>query len=278
MAAKFALNGKRALVTGAGGGIGASLAVALAKAGCDLTLLDKNEAGLHATMSAVSAAGGSAAPHVVDLTDTAAIKALPDHLLGQDGRLDLLVNNAGVALGGRFEDTDLADFEWVMDINLRAVVHMTHAFLPALRQSTQAQIVNVSSLYGLVAPPGQTAYCASKFGVRGFSESLRHELIGSPIGVTLVHPGGVATGIARNARVSSKIDPADVERGRLAMERVLRLSPDKAAATIMRGIEARAWRVIVGSDAKAAALIQRMAPVGYWPILARMMRRQGMNV
>lgn len=278
MAERFVVRGKRALVTGAAGGIGAALSVALAKAGCRLVLVDKDEVGLNATLNAVTEAGAAASVHAVDLADAEAILALPASVFGRDDQLDLLVNNAGVALGGTFAETDLEDFEWVMDINFRAVVRMTHAFLPALRKSPQAQIVNVSSLYGIVAPPGQTAYSASKFAVRGFSEALRHECIGTPLGVTLVHPGGVATGIARNARVSRSIDAADAERGRKAMERVLKLSPEKAAEQIMRGIERRAWRVIVGNDAKAVALIQRAAPVGYWTILASMLRRQGMNV
>ena len=278
MTERFIVRGKRALVTGAGGGIGAALSVALAKAGCRLVLVDKNEAGLRATQDAVTATGGTAKKHALDLADPETILALPAAVFARDDRLDLLVNNAGVALGGSFAETDLEDFEWVMDVNFRAVVRMTHAFMPALRRSPLAQIVNVSSLYGLVAPPGQTAYSASKFAVRGFSEALRHECTGTSLGVTLVHPGGVATRIARDARMSRSIDAAEAERGRRAMERVLKLSPEKAAEQIMRGIERRAWRVIVGNDAKAVALIQRVAPVGYWKILASIMRRQKVNI
>ena len=272
MAEKFDLDGTVGLVTGAGGGIGAALAVSLAKSGCTVALIDRDEAGLAKTAATVAVSGGKASVHVIDLVDTVAIEKLPAAIVEAHGRLDLLINNAGVALGGLFADMDIADFEWVMDVNFRATVRMTHAFLPLLRRAPKAQIVNISSLFGLVAPPGQTAYCASKFAVRGFSESLRHECIGTSLGVTVVHPGGVATGIARNARISVNADPQEVEKGRRAMEKMLRLSPDKAAAQIQHGIETRAWRVVVGNDAKTLALIQRLAPVRYWSLVSRLTR------
>ncbi|KAB1070957.1 SDR family NAD(P)-dependent oxidoreductase [Methylobacterium planeticum] len=273
----FALRGVVGLVTGAGSGIGAALARALAARGTALALVDRDADGLAATLRAVADLGGSASGHVLDLADPGAIEALPAEIEARFGRLDLLVNNAGVALGGRFEDTDLADFEWLMDVNFRAVVRMTHAFLPLLTRAPMAQIVNVSSLYGLIAPPGQTAYAASKFAVRGFSEALRHEYAGTALGVTLVHPGGVATGIARNARHPRGLDPASAEEARIAFERFLRLSPDAAAAEILRGIERRAPRVMVGRDARQVAFLQRLMPVGYWAPLARLtgQRRSG---
>ena len=258
------------LVTGAAGGIGAALALALADKGCALALIDRDADCLERVRAEAARRGVAVSAHILDLADGDAILALPEAVLARHGRLSLLVNNAGVALGGRFAETDLADFEWVMDINLRAAVRLTHAFLPALMAQATAQIVNVSSLYGIVAPPGQAAYCASKFGLRGFSESLRHEHAGTGLGVTVVHPGGVATGIARNARLSRHLDPVEAERGRKAFERMLRLSPEAAAAAILGAIERRAPRVIVGSDAKVVALIQRLMPVGYWPLLARL--------
>ncbi|MDR7040078.1 MULTISPECIES: SDR family NAD(P)-dependent oxidoreductase [Methylobacterium] len=270
MAQAFALRGAVGLVTGAASGIGAALSVALARRGCDLALVDRDAEGLRATEEAVAASGARASRHVLDLTDGEAIPALRDAVEARHGRLSLLVNNAGVALGGRFAETDLADFEWLMDVNFRATVRMTHAFLPLLMREAEAQIVNMSSLYGLIAPPGQTAYAASKFAVRGFSEALRHELAGSALGVTLVHPGGVATNIARSARHPKGLDAAAVEAGRAAFERFLRLSPEAAAAEILRGIERRAPRIIVGTDARRVALIQRLMPVGYWRLIARL--------
>ncbi len=273
MAERFALEGKVSLVTGAASGIGAALALRLAEAGCaGLALIDKDEAGLALTATAVAAVGGAVSTHVVDLTDRAAIETLPAAVLDRHGRIDLLVNNAGVALGGTFAEIAPADFDWLMAVNFEAVVRLTRACLPALRQGHAAQIVNISSLFGLIAPPGQTAYCASKFAVRGFTEALRHECLGTPLGVTLVHPGGVATAIARNARSPAGTDADALERSRVAMERYLTLSPAAAAATIVSGIERRAWRVIVGRDARAVALLQRLMPVRYWTAVARLSR------
>ena len=269
MAPRFHLEGKVALVTGAASGIGAALAHRLAEAGCALALVDKDEPGLAMIASMLAARGTVISSHVIDLAEAAAILALPAAVLEQHGRLDLLVNNAGVALGGTFTEIALDDFDWLLAVNLQAVVRLTHACLPALRAAPKAQIVNVSSIFGIVAPPGQTAYCAAKFGVRGFSEALRHECAGTSVGVTLVHPGGVATAIARNARHPAGTDPALADQARVAMERLLTLSPERAAASIVAAIERRAGRVIVGSDAVALTWLQRLMPVGYWRLIAR---------
>ena len=270
MAEGFALQGAVGVVTGAASGIGAALAVALARRSCDLALVDRDAEGLKAVEAAVAAAGARASRHVLDLADGDAILALRDSVEARHGRVSLLVNNAGVALGGTFAETDLADFEWLMDVNFRAVVRMTHAFLPLLLREPTAQVVNMSSLYGLIAPPGQAAYAASKFAVRGFSEALRHEHAGGPLGVSVVHPGGVATNIARSARHPKGLDPAAIEQSRRAFERFLRLAPEAAAAEILRGIERRAPRIIVGTDARRVVLIQRLMPVGYWRLIARL--------
>ena len=212
MRQRIVLRGGVALITGAASGIGRALTLDLAGRGGALALLDRDAQGLAETGARAEALGAPVDLHGLDLADAAAIRALPAAIRARHGRLDLLVNNAGVALGGAFADTDLDDFEWVLDVNLRAPVRLIHALLPLLRESRPAWIVNVSSLYGIVAPPGQTAYCASKFGLRGFSESLRHELSGSGTGLTLVHPGGVATAIARNARLPRGADPGQAER------------------------------------------------------------------
>ena len=157
-----------------------------------------------------------------------------------------------------------------MAINFDAVVRMTRAFLPLLQTSDDARIVNVSSIYGIVSPAGQTAYSASKFAVRGFSNALRHELEGTRVGVTVVHPGGVATAIARSARAPAGIDAAEVERRRAAVERKLRMPPARAGEIIVRGIERRRARVLVGGDAVVVALLERLAPVGYWRVLRKL--------
>jgi short-subunit dehydrogenase len=203
--------------------------------------------------------------------DAGAIAALPEAVAARHGPLDLLVNNAGVALAGRFADVELADFDWLMDVNFRAVVRMVHAFLAVLESRPAAQIVNLSSLYGIVAPPGQAAYAASKFAVRGFSEALRHEYAGTNLGVSVVHPGGVATAIARSARAGPRLDPDEVARGKVAVERHLRLAPEAAAERILRGIVRREPRIVVGRDAAQVVLIQRLMPVRYWSLIARAM-------
>jgi short-subunit dehydrogenase len=185
-------------------------------------------------------------------------------------RIDILVNNAGVALAGTFEEVSGADFEWLFSINFLGVVRMTRAFLPQLRQSDDARIVNLSSLFGLIAPAGQTAYAASKFAVRGFSEALRQELNGTSVGVTVVHPGGVATSIARNARRSVALSPEKHAKGLAAIEAKLKMPPSQAGEIIVKAMETRRPRVLVGNDAKLVSAIERVAPVSYWKLLQRM--------
>lgn len=162
--------------------------------------------------------------------------------------------------------------EWVVGVNLWGVVRMTHAFLPLLKSQAAAHIVNVSSIFGIIAPPGQSAYCASKFGVRGFSEALRHELEGSNVSLTVVHPGGVATNIAKNQRVAQGADQARLEAGRERAERLLSLSPATAADEIVRAIEARAPRLLIGKDARLMAWLQRLFPIIYWKLMERALR------
>ena len=185
------------------------------------------------------------------------------------------MNNAGVALGGTFEQVAEQDFDWLMRINFGAVVSLTRLFLPLLQQSPAAQIVNVSSIFGLIAPPGQTAYSAAKFAVRGFSESLRHELQASrsSVGLTLVHPGGVRTGIATHARLPASVSAQEVQLHQKNWQKALRLSPESAAQRILLGIERREPRVLVGDDAVAASWVQRLFPVSYWKWVARGMSR-----
>ena len=265
-----------AVITGAAGGIGAALALQLAGRGCHLALVDVNPAGLAATAAQAQASGVGVSTLVQDLSQPGAVTAVHAHVLAAHGRATLLVNNAGVALGGSFEQVAEADFDWLMRINFGAVVGLTRALLPLLKQAPAAQIVNVSSIFGIIAPPGQTAYCAAKFAVRGFSESLRHELAGagSTVGVTLVHPGGVRTGIAENARLPAGASAAEIAEQKEVWRRVLRLSPEDAAARILRGIERREARVLVGEDAVRAAWVQRLFPVGYWALVARDIARR----
>jgi short-subunit dehydrogenase len=207
--------------------------------------------------------------HRLDVADRAAVANFPAVVNTEHAGVDVLVNNAGVAVGGTFEQVSEEDFEWLFEINFWGVVRMTRAFLPLLHASGDARVVNLSSVFGLVAPPEQAAYAASKFAVRGFSEALRHELEGSGVGVTVVHPGGVATSISENARVPAGASAAEVERRRARFRKMLRLPPEVAGETIVRGVERRQPRVLVGSDAKVLSAIARLLPVSYWKVLAR---------
>jgi NADP-dependent 3-hydroxy acid dehydrogenase YdfG len=260
------LNDRVAVITGAGSGIGRATAFAMARRGARLALADIDG---HAVATVAREIGPAATHHVLDVADRAAVAAFPAIVRAAHGRVDLLMNNAGVALGGTFEQVGADDFDWLMEINFGGVVRMTRAFLPLLHASDDARIVNVSSIYGIIAPPGQAAYAASKFAVRGFSNVLRHELEGSTVGVSVVHPGGVATKIARNARVPLDAPADEVERRRRTAEKLLRMPPGRAGEIIVRGIERRHARILVGSDAKFAALLERLAPVGYWNLLKK---------
>lgn len=264
------LQGKVAVVTGAGSGIGRAIAVSLARRGSSLALVDIDPAGLAQTRNLLAGRKVAISLHQLDVADRAAVASLPQQVAQALGSPDVLVNNAGVALSGTFEQVGEADFDWLFEINFHSLVRMTRAFLPLLRTRPEAQIGNISSLFGLIAAPGQAAYCASKFAVRGFSEALRLELAGGSVGVTVAHPGGVATAIARNARLSANIPPGQAARDIASFEHFLKMPPEKAGEIIVEAIKKRRPRVIVGSDAKLLALVQRLAPVSYWKIVSRL--------
>jgi len=266
------LAGRVALVTGAASGIGRGIALALARRGCHLAISDIDDAGLVQTSALVEPFGVRCTRHRLDVVDRGAVAALPAAIIAAHGGLDVLVNNAGVALGGTFEQVSEADFDWLMEINFHAVVRLTRAFLPLLRTRDEARIVNVSSVFGIVSPPGQTAYSASKFAVRGFSNALRHELAGTRVGVTVAHPGGVATAIARNARVPAGVAPELIAERRALAERMLRMPPERAGEIIVHAVERGRARVLVGADAVVVALLERLLPVSYWRWLARVVR------
>ncbi len=273
MADRMDLRGRVAVVTGAAGGIGRALAVSLARRGCGLALADRDGAGLEGTVALIGNRA-RATTHHLDVTDRAAVAAFPTEVRAAHGRCDVLVNNAGVALGGTFEQVAEEDFEWLFEVNFWGVVRMTRAFLPLLRESDDARLVNLSSIYGIIAPPGQAAYSASKFAVRGFSQALRHELAGTRVGVTVVHPGGVATSIASSARVPKGASAEEVARRKAEAARLLTLPPERAGEIIADGIERRLPRVLVGNDAKMVALIERLVPVSYWGLVAKLSGRK----
>ena len=273
MASIMRLENRTAVVTGAASGIGRAIAVSLARRRCHLALADVDEAGLARTAEIAAADGVHISCHRLDVADSAAVATFPNDVRAEHAGVDVLVNNAGVAVGGTFEQISEADFAWLLGVNFWGPVYMTRAFLPLLKASDDARLVNLSSVFGLIAPPGQTAYAASKFAVRGFSEALRHELKGSRVGVTVVHPGGVATSIAKKARLPIGVTDGEVARQRAEFEKVLKLPPEIAGETIVRGVERRKARVLVGSDAKVIAALERLAPVSYWKLIERLIGR-----
>jgi NAD(P)-dependent dehydrogenase (short-subunit alcohol dehydrogenase family) len=268
----YKVEGRTAVITGAGSGIGRAVAVSLGKRGCHLALSDVNERGLAETVRLVKEARGglTVSEQRLDVADRAAVAAYPERVAAQHSSgVDVLINNAGVAVGGLFDQVSEEDFEWLFNINFFGVVRMTRAFLPMLRARDEARIVNVSSVFGLIAPPGQAAYAASKFAVRGFSESLRHELAGSNVGVSVVHPGGIATSIADSARVPANLTTEEVAQKRVEFNKHLKLPPEIAGETIVRGIENRKARILVGNDAYAIVALERVAPLSYWKLISR---------
>ncbi len=267
--APFPLRGGVAVVTGAAGGIGRAVALALAGRGCHLALVDRDAAGLAAAAGLARQRGVSVSEHTLDVADAAAVAALPAAVLVAHGRVSLLINNAGVALMGYFTQVTPDDFSWLFEINFWGTVRTTRAFLPALLRQPAAQIVNVSSVFGIVAPAGQTAYAAAKFAVRGFSEALRHELEATGVGVTVVHPGGVATAIARNARVSPGIAPPAAAEALARFSKALVTTPEAAAFGIVAAIVQRRKRVLIGRDAYMLDALQRLTPTGYWAVMRK---------
>lgn len=261
--------GRTAVLTGAASGIGEHLAYGLGVRGSDLVLLDRDAERLDAVAATIRRAhpGIAVSTLVVDLADRAAAAAAAQQILAEHPRIGLLVNNAGVALGGRFEQLTLDEFEWVMDINFRAPVLLTHTLLPALTAEPGGHLVNVSSLYGLIGPAGQSAYSSSKFAIRGFSEVLRHELAVHGTGVTQVHPGGIRTRVAESARVGSGVSAEEVERNQKAFRGLLTYPPEKAAAEILDGVERRRPRVLIAVSAKVPDVLARLLPGSYGRIL-----------
>lgn len=263
----MALTDRVALITGAGSGIGRAIAFSLAYRGCHLALVDISAQSLTQTVEQTKAIGVTVTGYTLDVVDRQAVSALPNQVLTDHGRVDLLINNAGIAAGGTFERISEQDFDRVIEVNFHAVVRLTRAFLPYLHQSDEGRLVYLSSLNGLVSPPEQSAYSASKFAVRGFSNALRHELKGSRVGVTVVHPGGVATAISKAALVPPNATQEETNQRIDLHARLLRMPPEQAAEVIVRGIEEGKARILVGMDAHVVSWLERLLPVSYWPIL-----------
>jgi short-subunit dehydrogenase len=273
-----AIRGSAAAVTGAASGIGRALALELAARGCDLALADRDEAGLKAAAAEITQAHvRKVTVHRVDVSEPCQIETFAQAATSAHPGLNIVINNAGVALIGQFCELDQAQMDWLFDINFWGVVHSTRAFLPHLSRQREAHLVNLSSIFGIAAPPGQTAYAAAKFAVRGFSESLRHELqmASSPVRISVVHPGGISTNIARNARTGSGVtDNALRVQSIDRFEAMTRTDPARAALRIAEGIEKNQLRILIGNDARFIDLVQRLRPATYWAVLAKRLQQR----
>jgi short-subunit dehydrogenase len=271
------INGSAAAVTGAASGIGRALALDLAARGCDLALADRDEAGLQSIAAEIAKTSQcKVSTHRVDVGEPGQIAEFAAAAAAAHPKLNIVINNAGVALLGQFTEIEQAQMDWLFNINFWGTVHGTRAFLPILAKQPEAHIVNLSSIFGIIAPPGQTAYCAAKFAVRGFSESLRHELAmaSSPVRLSVVHPGGVATNIARNSRTGTGV--TDNARRAQSIDRfdaMAKTTPPAAAQRIILGIEKNQPRILIGGDAWYMDLLQRFRPATYWPVLARRLEK-----
>jgi len=272
---------KVAVITGAGSGIGRALARDLAAAGARLALSDVNQVGLQETADSLGLDSDRLITEAFDVADRDAFYAFAERVTGHFGAAHLVFNNAGVALGATVEEMSYEDFEWLMGINFWGVVHGTKAFLPHLKAAGEGHIVNVSSVFGLIGVPTQSAYNAAKFAVRGFTEALRQELEmeGGRVSCTSVHPGGIKTNIARNARMGAgveKITGGDVDKARRDFEKMFRTTPEEASQTILKGVKGNKRRVLIGSDARAIDSMQRLMPTAYQRIMVagqKMMRK-----
>lgn len=272
-------NRKVAAITGAASGIGRALALNLAQEQCDLALSDVNEAGLQETAQQARALGVQVTTAQINVADREQMHAWADQVVKDHGKVNLIFNNAGVAMGSAVEDTRYEDYEWIMGINLWGVIHGTKAFLPYLKKTGDGHVINISSIFGLFSQPTQSGYNMTKFAVRGFTESLRQELDIENAGVsaTCVHPGGIKTNIARNARMTdsvSRLTGGNTSPEKMAQqfENFFITSPDAAAKAILRAVRRNARRVLVGGDAKVMDLMQRLLPVLYQRVVTTSFR------
>ncbi len=271
------LNNKVAAITGAGSGIGQALALNLAQQGCHLALSDINEPGLLITQDLIKAAlkGANKDPASINITsqtlDVAnqdAVFSWAQQVVSDHGRVNLIFNNAGVALSGTVDAVSVDDYKWLMDINFWGVIYGTKAFLPLLEASGEGHIVNISSVFGLTSQPFMSAYNASKFAVRGFTESLRQDLAltNSKVSTTCIHPGGIKTNICKTSRIDDsvlKVTGASEEDSRKEFEELFITTPQKAAHTILKGVNKNKRRVLIGPDAKVLDILVRLFPTGY---------------
>jgi NAD(P)-dependent dehydrogenase (short-subunit alcohol dehydrogenase family) len=255
------------VITGAASGIGRCLAVQLAQQGAQLALADMNAEGLAETRTLVEAAGARCSVHSLDVADREAVENFAANVVAAHGAVHVVFNNAGVTLVDTVQNQSYEDFNWLMNINFWGVVYCTRAFLPYLQQVDEAHIVNVSSVFGLLAVPLQSAYNSSKFAVRGFTEALKMELAGSHIHVSCIHPGGIKTGIALNSRMNETSIGTSREQMKADFDAQARTTAEQAAAIIIKGVLKNKRRILVGTDAKIMSLLTRLFPGSYEKIM-----------
>lgn len=263
-------NNKVAAITGAGSGIGQQLAVLLAKEGCHLSLADVNEAGLQTTVNLLKNYNVKVTTAKVDVASREAVKQWAIQTVSDHGKVNLIFNNAGVALGSAIDGMRYEDLEWIMNINFWGVVYGTKEFLPFLKASGEGHIVNISSIFGITAQPSQSAYNASKFAVRGFTESLRQELDiqNNGVSATCVHPGGIRTNIAKAARMDDSMSNLGMSAASVKeFDKLLRTPPEDAAAQILNAVRHNKRRLLIGADAKAVETMQRLLPSTYQKLM-----------
>ncbi|KUI30926.1 acetoin dehydrogenase [Mycobacterium sp. IS-1742] len=255
--------GKVAVVTGAGSGIGQALAVELARSGASVAISDVNLEGLAVTEERIKAIGAQVKSDRLDVTEREAFLLYADEVAEHFGKVNQIYNNAGIAFTGDIEVSQFKDIERVMDVDFWGVVNGTKAFLPHLIASGDGHVINVSSVFGLFAVPGQGAYNAAKFAVRGFTEALNQEMTaaGHPVKVTTVHPGGIKTAIARNATAAEGLDPEELAK--LFDKKLANTSPEKAAQVILDGVRKNKARVLIGNDAKVLDAVIRIVGPHY---------------
>lgn len=270
------LTGKLIAITGAASGMGRSLALECVRRGADVAIVDIDQAGVEETASRArsSRLGAKVDAAKLDCGDRDAIYAWAQRVNDTLGGADAIVNNAGVSLSASVEKMTDKDFHWLFDINFWGVVNGCRAFLPQLRQKPDAHVVNLSSVFGLIGVPTQSAYCAAKFAVRGFSESLRQELRGSSVHLSCVHPGGIKTDIVKRGRhyEDAMGNATDTRVAAIDFEKAARTTADEAARVILRGMLKNEPRILIGADAIAIDAMARLAPRRYDEIVDRAMK------
>ncbi len=259
------------VITGAASGIGRALAVRLAQEPiAGIAISDVNAESLAETEKLINNPNLKITTHIVDVASEEEMRNFAEDVVQKHNRVTHIINNAGVALGGSVAEISIEDIRWLININFWGVIYGTKFFLPHLEKQKSAHIVNFSSLFGFIAPPGQATYCASKFAVRGFTESLRHELEGTNINVSVIHPGGIKTNIANTARIGKyvKLSKEEIEARRAKENQNLsRTTPDQAAEIIVRGIKSKNPRILIGADARLLSFITRIFPRRYFSVI-----------